>query len=309
MNPITEQEDPVLSQVPKNSSKSGNAGLFYALLTAIIFTTLEPVSKLIAQDVNPFAITLWRFIIGSLILLPFAIRKIKKEQIKIEAKDLGILALLGTLCICLSMVMLQVAVKQADAPSLIAIIFSANSVFTIIFAILILKEKMTKQKLLAIILCVIGVIICADFSSGTNLLSAVLAVTAALSFSLYSVLSKKFMKKISGIIQTSLSFFLGSIVLLIALLVLGIDIVPTFTELTVPVIAYLGIVVTGVGYWAYFKAMEKGGAMTASFAFFIKPILTPFATLLINGIVPGIKVFAALLFIVSGSFVNIYKKK
>jgi len=290
-------------------SKDNNKGLLFALITAIIFTTLEPVSKLIANDVNPYAITLWRFLIGSAILLPFAIRKIRKENIRIEWKDLGILAMLGTLCICFSMVMLQLAVKEADAPSLIAIIFSANSVFTILFAILILKEKMTKQKLLAVVLCVIGVLICADFSSGTNLLSVLMAVVAALSFSLYTVLSKKFMKRISGIIQTSISFCLGSIVLLILLLITGVDILPAFSTQNVSVLCYLGIVVTGLGYWAYFKAMELGGAMTASFAFFIKPILTPFATFLINGIVPGLKVFAALLFIVSGSFANLYKKK
>ena len=124
-------------------------GLIYALITAVVFTTLEPVSKLIAADVNPYAITFWRFIIGSLLLMPFALKKIRKEQIKVEAKDIGILAMLGTLCICFSMVMLQLAVKEADAPSLIAIIFSANSVFTILFAILILKEKMTKQKLIS----------------------------------------------------------------------------------------------------------------------------------------------------------------
>ena len=290
-------------------SKDNNKGLLFALITAIIFTTLEPVSKLIANDVNPYAITLWRFLIGSAILLPFAIRKIRKENIRIEWKDLGILAMLGTLCICFSMVMLQLAVKEADAPSLIAIIFSANSVFTILFAILILKEKMTKQKLLAVVLCVIGVLICADFSSGTNLLSVLMAVVAALSFSLYTVLSKKFMKRISGIIQTSISFCLGSIVLLILLLITGVDLLPAFSTQNVSVLCYLGIVVTGLGYWAYFKAMELGGAMTASFAFFIKPILTPFATFLINGIVPGLKVFAALLFIVSGSFANLYKKK
>lgn len=290
-------------------SKDNNKGLLFALITAIIFTTLEPVSKLIANDVNPYAITLWRFLIGSAILLPFAIRKIRKEKIRIEWKDLGILTLLGTLCICFSMVMLQLAVKEADAPSLIAIIFSANSVFTILFAILILKEKMTKQKLLAVVLCVIGVLICADFSSGTNLLSVLMAVVAALSFSLYTVLSKKFMKRISGIIQTSISFCLGSIVLLILLLITGVDLLPAFSTQNVSVLCYLGIVVTGLGYWAYFKAMELGGAMTASFAFFIKPILTPFATFLINGIVPGLKVFAALLFIVSGSFANLYKKK
>ena len=291
------------------ATKGNNKGLLYALITAVVFTTLEPVSKLIAEAVNPYSITLWRFLIGSLMLLPFAIRKIKKDNIQIGIKDIGILTLLGTLCICFSMVMLQLAVKKADAPSLIAIIFSANSVSTIIFAILILKEKMTKQKLIAIILCTIGVLICADFSSGSNLSSVLMAVVAALSFSLYSVLSKKFMKKISGIIQTSISFLMGSIVLLVILLVLGVDIMPSVTTQNISVLIYLGVVVTGIGYWAYFKAMEKGGAMTASFAFFIKPILTPFATFFINGIVPGFKVFAALIFIVSGSFVSTFKKK
>lgn len=294
---------------PVTTKDTANKGLLYALITAVAFTTLEPVSKLIANEVNPFSITLWRFLIGSLMLLPFAIRKIKKEKITVELKDIGILTLLGTLCICFSMVMLQVAVQKADAPSLIAIIFSANSVFTIIFAILILKEKMTKQKLISIVLCTIGVIVCADFSSGTNLVSVLLAVAAALSFSLYTVLSKKFMKRLGGIIQTSISFFMGSIVLLIVLLVMRVDMVPTLNVQNVCVLCYLGIVVTGIGYWAYFRAMEKGGAMTASFAFFIKPILAPFATFLINGIVPGLKVFVALAFIASGSFISTYKKK
>lgn len=286
-----------------------NKGLVYALITALVFTTLEPVSKLIAEEVNPYSITLWRFLIGSLILLPFAVRKIVKEKIQIGWKDMGILTMLGTLCICFSMVMLQLAVKKADAPSLIAIIFSSNSVFTILFAILILKEKMTKQKLMAVILCVIGVVVCADFSSGTNMVSVVMAIVAALSFSLYTVLSRKFMKRISGIIQTSFSFFLGSIVLLIVLAVLQVEMVPALTVKNISVLCYLGVVVTGIGYWAYFKAMEKGGAMTASFAFFIKPILTPFVTFVVNGIVPGVKVFAALAFIVSGSYVSTYKKK
>ena len=54
-------------------TKERNNGLLYALITAVVFTTLEPVSKLIAEDVNPYSITLWRFIIGSLMLLPFAL--------------------------------------------------------------------------------------------------------------------------------------------------------------------------------------------------------------------------------------------
>ena len=72
-------------------------GIIYALITAILFVTLEPVSKLIANDVTPYAITFWRFIIGSLILVPPAVSKIRKEKIHITLKDLGLTTLLGIL--------------------------------------------------------------------------------------------------------------------------------------------------------------------------------------------------------------------
>ena len=284
-------------------------GFVYAFITALVFTTLEPVSKLIAEQVNPYAITFWRCIIGALVLMPFALIRIKQQKIRIGLKDIGLLCVLGTLLICISLVMLQIAVKKSDSPSLIAIIFSSNSVLTILLALIVLKEKMTKRKFLAVVLCVLGVLVCADFSSGTNLISVVYGLIAALSLSLYTVLSKKYIKKIGGVIHTALSFFFGSLVLLLGLLIIGIDILPTFTPTSITLLIYLGIVVTGIGYWAYNMAIEKGGAMTASLAFFIKPILTPVVTFLINGIVPEWNVFVAIVLIVSGSYLATYKSK
>lgn len=283
-------------------------GILYVLITAVLFVTLEPVSKLIAGDVTPYAITFWRFIIGSLILIPPAVMKIKKEKIHIGLKDLAVMTALGILFICISMIALQVGVKKADSPSLIAIIFSSNSVLTILFAMLILKEKPNKNKIAALILGAIGVIICADFSTSTSLESVLYGVFAALTFSLYTVLSQKFTKKFGGIIQTAVVFFTGSIVLLIALLVLGIDVSFPFEAGTVSILVYLGILVTGVGYGCYFKAIEKGGPIMASLAFFIKPILTPFVTLVINGIVPDLKVFGAAACVVAASYFATYKK-
>lgn len=284
-------------------------GLIYSLLTAIVFVTLEPVSKLIAGEVSPYAITFWRFIIGSLILIPFAVGKIKKDKLKISLKDIGVMSFLGILFICVSMILLQLAVKKADSPSLIAIIFSSNSVFSILFALIIVKEKLTKNKIIAIILCIIGVIVCADFSSGTNTVSVILAIIAALTFSLYSVLSQKFMTKLGSAVQTSFVFILGSLFLLIGLIVTGADIIPAFTVKNIGILTYLGLLVTGIGYWSYFKAIEKGGAIMGSLAFFIKPILTPFVTFFVNGIALDIKVFVAVLFIVGGSYFAVYKKK
>ncbi len=282
--------------------------LIYAIITALVFTTLEPVSKLIADQVTPFAITFWRCMIGLLILMPFVIGKIKKQKIEIQWKDLLIETLLGTLLICISLIALQIGIKKADNPSLIAIIFSSNSMLTILIALVLLKDKMTKQKAIAVILCALGVLACAEFGKGTNIVSVIYGVAAALSLSLYTVLSKKYIKKTGGVIHTALSFFFGSIVLLIALLVMGVNIMPNLTTHNVTILLYLGVVVTGIGYWAYNMANEKGGAMAASLAFFIKPILTPFATFLINGIVPGIKVFVALALIVAGSYYATYQK-
>ena len=283
--------------------------LIYAIITALVFTTLEPVSKLIADQVTPFAITFWRCMIGSLILMPFAIGKIKKQKIEIQWKDIVVETLLGTLLICISLIALQIGIQKADNPSLIAIIFSSNSVLTILIAMILLKDKMTKQKAIAVILCALGVLACAEFGEGTNIVSVIYGIAAALSLSLYTVLSKKYIKKTGGVIHTALSFFFGSIVLLIALLVMGVDIMPSLTTNNVAILLYLGVVVTGIGYWAYNMANEKGGAMAASLAFFIKPILTPFATFLINGIVPGVKVFVALVLIVVGSYCATYQKQ
>lgn len=293
-------------------------GILFAALTAILFVTLEPVSKLIANDVTPFAITLWRFIIGSVMMLPFAIMKIKKDKIKITGKDVALIGILGVFIVCFSMIALQIGVKKADSPALIAIIFSSNSIFTILFSLLILKDKLTVNKVIALIFGVAGVLLCADFSSGTNLVSVAYAVFASLSFSLYTVLSKKFMKKFGGIIQTSFGFLLGSVALLVFLLVMSAvtndaayTIMPSIINTNVVLnLIYLGIFVTGLGYLFYFKAMEHGGAMMASFAFFIKPILTPFVTFIVNDIIPEWNVYVAVACIVVASyFATYYKKK
>ena len=65
--------------------------------------------------------------------------KIKKEKLKICKRDFLVMFLLGILFICISMISLQLGVKLAQSPSLIAIIFSSNSIFTLVFAIFIVN--------------------------------------------------------------------------------------------------------------------------------------------------------------------------
>lgn len=288
-----------------------NFSMLYVLITALLFTTYEPLAKLIAADINPYAITAIRFFIGALVLLPFSVRDIKAKNIKLYPKDFGIMGGLGVLFICVSMTLLQVAIKIADSPALIAIIFSSNSIWTIALSALFLNAKLTKTKVLGIVLCTIGVLVSADLSKGSNLLSVVLAFLSALTFSVYTVLSKKYMKSVSGLVQTGISFLLGSIILSLVLMVLKVDILGGITRDNILLLLFVSVMVTGVGYWAYFSAMRVGGAQTAALAFFVKPILTPFATYFINGIVPAKSIILAVILVVLGAALagDILKKK
>jgi len=277
------------------------SGLLFAVITALCFATHEPVSKLFANEIDPYAINAIRFFVGSLVLLPFSVREIVKKKIRLTLKDFIVMGSLGVLFICVSTPLLQVSVKIADSPSVVAIIFSSNSKMTIILSALFLGNKITPSKGIGILLCVIGVIVSADLSKGTNIESVIMALVSAASFSIYTVLCKKYMTRLSGVIQSGISFFIGSIILIIILLVSGIEVTGGITANNVFPLMYVAVVVSGIGYWAYFAAMRIGGAQTAAIAFLIKPIITPFATFFVNGIKPDSSIIIAVILVVVGA--------
>lgn len=282
--------------------------VIYVIIAVIGFTTFEPVSKLITDSVSSLSITGIRFLLGGIMLFPLAYADIKRKNISLTIKDIGILGALGILCICISMLSLQYAVKLAPSPAVIAIVFSVNSITTLILATFVLKEKITLFKTLATVFCVIGIGVMFDPKAGANALSISFALIAAVTFSLFTVLSKKVNLRLSPTITSAIAFSIGGLILVVWQFATGKPIVEKIDFQVIWVIIYLAIVVTGIGYIAFFKAMEKGSAMAASLVFFIKPILTPFVTWIVNGIVPDWKVFLALGLILVGSFFGLKKK-
>ena len=282
--------------------------LIYLIVATIAFTTFEPFSKLITDTLSPEAITGIRFLLGGIMLFPLAFRDIKKKELKITGKDYLVLSFLGILCICISMLSLQQGVKLAPSPAVIAIIFSVNSIITLILASFILKEKITLWKGLATVACVVGIGIMFNPHAGANVVSISFALVAAVTFSLFTVFSKKVNARLSPVITSAVAFTVGGFILFVISFFKGNPLTGEIDFQVIWVMLYLIIVVTGVGYIAFFKAMEKGGAIAASLVFFVKPILTPFVTWIVNGIVPDWKVFLALAFIMIGSYLGLYKK-
>ena len=155
-------------------------------LATLIFSTMEVILKLPAVEgaFHPMQITLGRFLIGGLFLLPVAAWALYRKQRKLTAKDLGAFAITGLFCVPLAMVFYQLALVSGHA-NVVAVIFSGNPIFVTILAFLLLRETIRWNNILALVLEVLGILAIAVLGGGGgSLLSVVLAILAALFFAL-----------------------------------------------------------------------------------------------------------------------------
>lgn len=251
----------------------------FSLLAICMWSSLELSGKLLAEQMTPYSITAWRFLIGGMVLLPFAIKDVAKNEIKVNASSMLKLGLLGILNVVISMLLLQFAIQYGKA-SLTAVIVSMNPLFVSVFAHLILKERIDKHHVLSLVLGALGLIVIVlgekDFLQSTfqNLpLGIVFAVLASITFALYTVLTKKAIASYGNLFTNSFTFLSGAVILTIINMFLKIDMSFELSLNNVLIILYLGVFISGIAYILYFKAMEELTAYKTSLYFFLKPAL------------------------------------
>ena len=71
------------------------------------------------------------------------------------------------------------------------------------------------------------------------------------------------------------------------------------------IVLYIGFIVTGVGYWAYFKALNYSATM-ASLSYLIKPALSPFVAVVLNSVPVSASMIIGLVLVLGGSYVVSY---
>ncbi len=280
-------------------------GIVSLIACTLIFSIMEVMLKLLSLHgtIHPMQITVERFLIGGLCLIPFAVIALKKKGLRLRPQDLPYFSLTGLLCVPLSMVLFQLAVSYGQA-NVVAVLFSGNPIFVTILAFFLLHEAIRWNNILALFFGILGIIsIINPFSSGTqvNLLSVIFIIAAALLFSLYSVLGKRKTKTYGGLVVTCISFLFGGVELLLLLLLghLGpvaafyqsihlsifVD-VPFFSGIhlgSLPYFLFICLINSAAGYVFHMMSLEKLGANMTNLIFFFKPILAPlFAVLLLS---------------------------
>lgn len=295
------------------------AYIFIALAT-VLFSSMEITLKGIAGQMNPVQITVTRFLIGGVALLPLARSMLEKHHEHLDLMALVNFAWLGFIGIVVSMTLFQLSVSFAPA-SVVAVLFSCNPVFVMIFAMLLLHLRIRRKDIVSLVFECLGILLLiTPWNLTLSMRGICLIAFSTMTFALYGVLGKTMCARYSGIVVTCGSFLLASaeMLLLCALshvpgVVLwlvahdlasfaDIPLLSGYTADNIWTVLYVGIGVTGVGYASYFMAMEVSSPVMASLVFFFKPVLAPILAWLILSEPIPLTMICGIALILLGSF-------
>lgn len=295
----------------------------YIVVATVLFSSMETMLKFVSGQFNPIQLTFGRFLVGGLVLLPVALRTLRRRGAKLDGKSMAYFALLGVLGVALSMSFYQMAVTRIPA-SVVAVLFSSNPLFVALLAFLLLREPLGRNQVAGLLLDIVGIVVIVlpdrDSLDGLGLFCI---FASTLLFAFYGVCGKKKCQQFGGVVVTCMSFLLGSAVMIVlaalshipalsaALTGAGLELfadIPFFTGYTLsalPVVLYTFIGVTGLGYTCYFLTMEVASTHEASLVFFFKPALAPvLAWLILREQIAG-NMVAGIVLILAGSLLSL----
>lgn len=260
------------------------------MVSALMFGTMEIALKIGGTKLDPVQMTFLRFFIGGLVLAPFAVRETKEQMRKkhaaladiISKQDMAWMFLVGVMGISISMLCFQLGVERCNAATAAGLICT-NPLFTMIIAHLFTPEKMNGKKWAAFFIGLAGMIFMIrpwSIQEGNTTVGIIFMVASAVTFGIYTVMGKRTVNRIGVFTQTSISFFFGSLVLLLVMFVMGRPVTAGVID-NLPVVLYCGVMVTGIGYLFYFIGIKNSDATTGSLTFFVKPIIAPILAILI----------------------------
>ena len=295
-------------------------GYLFIVIATVMFSTFEVALKYIAGEVNSVQLTFARFFIGFLFLAPLAWRTLKKRGLSLDRKSVGYFVLLGLVGVALCMPIYQLSVNYIDS-GVVAVLFSCNPVFVTFLAFLFLGEAIHGRHIAALVLEVAGTIaIINPFHTRLNVIGVALALAATILFAIYGVMGKKKVAQFGGPVVTCFGFLFGSLIILVfiglthipavagAILNAGlpafanVPLISGYTLENLPVVLYVSAGVAGVGFCAYFMAMEYQPASIVSLVYFFKPALSPVLAWALHGEEIPFNMLLGIILIVAGSF-------
>lgn len=253
---------------------------YLAILTnVIIWGAAIPIVKPSLTFVSPFYFLFLRYLIASLILLPFLFLKKPKS---LTLKQLLTIVVLEFFVIVIGHSLLYLGLSSSTAleSSLIA---STSPVLIILGGILFLREKEERNEWIGLTLSIIGttVIILSPFlaskiNTPSSIFGNLLVFAYTLIWAIYILSAKKLYKNINKIFITSVSCVVGALSFILIINIMGPK--PAFFEAIkiIPVTRaalYMGILGSPVAVSLYLYGQNKIEASEATLFTYLQPLI------------------------------------
>ncbi len=252
-------------------------GLASGLAAASIWGGMYVVSKVVLDIIPPFSLIVLRLVLGSLTLfLIVAFRRHKRLPRPILWRVLGV----GVIGYGVSLGFQFVGTKLSTAANG-ALVTSATPAFVLLFASLILHERITAPRLVALGLASLGVLAIIDPRTA-NLDASLFwgnmaLLAAALTWALYSVLIRVVTRSLD-VLTVTLIAFLGGLPIAVPAAAWEAR-TTSYGEITVGIvlgILFLGIISTALAMVLWNTAFATVDAGPASLTFFAQPVVGAF---------------------------------
>jgi drug/metabolite transporter (DMT)-like permease len=271
---------------------SGKAFAIFSIIAANIIYGLNYViaKGVMPEYFSPRAIIFFRITGTILITLLFFFLFIKE---KVEKKDFPRLILASVFGIAVNQIMFFEGLNLTT-PIDAAIIMTINPVLVLIFAFVILKEKITALKLLGITIGIAGAVLLIlgegelSFNSKT-FTGNILILINATSFAIYLVIIKPLMKKYHPMTIMLWTFIFGFLITLPFTIEQVIN--SNFHNIPLKIwlgLAYIIIGATFLGYLFYNYSLRVLSPTVVSFFIYLQPLFSSITTMVVFGETPGI---------------------
>jgi drug/metabolite transporter (DMT)-like permease len=260
-------------------------GAIYGLSAAAIWGSMYVVSDVILETIPPFTLLSLRLVIGLAVLLLF-LRGMPAAAFPRGRTALRVMGV-GVLGFGVSVGAQFVGTDKSTAVNG-SLITSASPAFILLFAALLLREKLTPRRIASVALASLGVIVIidlsrADFGSETFAGDISLAV-AAVTWGLYSVLVRLVCQRWDTLVVTVYAFAGGlALVVPAAAVELGSRPIGQTDANTILGVLYLGVVSTAGAMWLWNRAFTLVSASVASLFFFAQPLVGAFLGVVLLG--------------------------
>jgi drug/metabolite transporter (DMT)-like permease len=261
----------------------GAAALYASL--AVFFWGVSFVSaKVVLDKLDPFTLIVFRFAIGAAFLLLIVL--LTRDRMRFPIKyfpHLFILAILGTFCHQLLQTTSLIFIDASSAGWLI----SVTPVFTVVLSMIFLHEKINLWKAIGIIIAISGVIMVTTAGTENRLAFGInvgffLMLLSTLNWAVYTVLLKSMRIPLP---PTVLTFYITMIGFVVSIPFImrnhGWESLPSLTASEWGHLIFLGVFVSGTGYWFWAKSLEVLEASQAGVLIYLEPIVTFGAAIII----------------------------